>query len=110
MFQAWLVPLTLLLGRSLISQQLSSSGSYERRKQSSKCVGSHMELLIFDCDCTVPEIEQYHQHTLKAVLDKVNDDISDLEAKQRREQERHSEQLRQHRASVEEAAKRIRFD
>ena len=59
---------------------------------------------------TVEEIEKYHQVTLKAVLEKVNDDIAALEARQRREEEKRAEQLRQHRQSVEEAAKRIRFD
>ena len=59
---------------------------------------------------TVDEIEKYHQDTLKLVLETVNRDIAELEAKLRREQEKRDEQLRQHRQTVEEAAKRIRFD
>ena len=41
----------------------------------------------------------------KGLLDRI-----ELEAKQHREQEKRAEQLRQHRQSVEDAAKRIRFD
>ena len=59
---------------------------------------------------TVDEIEKYHQETLMSVPDKVNTDIAALEARQRREQEKRDEQLRQHRPTVEEAVKRIRFD
>jgi hypothetical protein len=40
----------------------------------------------------------------------VNTDVEEYEARRRRERERRSEQLRQHRHSVEEVAKRIRFD
>jgi len=53
---------------------------------------------------TVDEIEKYHRDTLKAVLDKVNKDIAELEAKQRSEEARRAELLRQHKQSVEEAA------
>jgi TIR domain len=59
---------------------------------------------------TVEEIEKYHQQTLKCVLEKVNNDIAEFEAKQRRAEDRRSQQLREHRESVEAAAKRIRFD
>jgi len=59
---------------------------------------------------TVEEVEKYHCDTLKVVLDKVNTDVEEYEARKRRERERRSEQLRQHRHSVEEVAKRIRFD
>ena len=58
----------------------------------------------------VEEIEKYHRDTLVVVLDKVNKDIAEHEAKQRSEEARRAEQLRQHKQSVEEVAKRIRFD
>jgi hypothetical protein len=59
---------------------------------------------------TVEEIEKYHVGTLKAVLNEVNNDVAELEAAQRREEEKRAEHLRQHRQSVEDAARRIRFD
>ena len=82
------------------------SYSTMHRPHTARIVGDR---LILE-ETTVEEIEKYHQETLKVVLDKVNTDIAALEAKQRREQEKRAEQLRQHRQSVEEAAKRIRFD
>jgi TIR domain len=82
------------------------SYSTMHRPHTARIVGDR---LILE-ETTVEEVEKYHQDTLKAVLDRVNADIMELEAKQQREQEQRAEQLRQHRQSVEDAAKRIRFD
>ncbi len=82
------------------------SYSTRHRPHTARIVGDR---LILE-ETTVDEIENYHQDTLKAVLDKVNTDIAGLEARQWREQEKRDEQLRQHWQSVAEAAKRIRFD
>ena len=59
---------------------------------------------------TVEEVEQVHRDTLKVVLDKVNKDIAEHEARQRRLEEERAEQLRQHEKSVRDAAKRMTFD
>jgi hypothetical protein len=59
---------------------------------------------------TVEEVEKCHRDTLKAVIEKVNKDIAEHEARQRRVQEERAEQLRQHEQSVRDAAKRINFD
>ena len=59
---------------------------------------------------TVEEVEKYHRDTLKAVVEKVNEDIAEFMAKQRRAEEDRAEQLRQHQASAQDAAKRISFD
>jgi hypothetical protein len=59
---------------------------------------------------TVEEVEATHRDTLKAVVEKVNQDIAEHEAKQRRAREAREEQLRQHEQSARDAAKRISFD
>ena len=59
---------------------------------------------------TVEEVEKVHRDTLKVVLDRVNQDIAEHEAKQRRAKEAREEQLRQHEQSARDAAKRIKFD
>jgi hypothetical protein len=59
---------------------------------------------------TVEEVEKVHRDTLKAVLEKVNKDIAEHEAKQKRLEEERAERLRQHEQSVLEAAKRMNFD
>jgi TIR domain len=59
---------------------------------------------------TVEEVETHHRDTLKLVIDKVNQDIAEYEAKQRRAEETRAEQERQHKESASEAAKRITFD
>jgi hypothetical protein len=47
---------------------------------------------------------------LKLVVDKVNADIAEHEAKRRRMESEREERLRRHEESVREAAKRISFD
>ena len=59
---------------------------------------------------TVEEVEKVHRETLKLVIDEVNRDVANYEAKQKQAEEQRAEQLRQHRESAEEAAKRITFD
>jgi hypothetical protein len=59
---------------------------------------------------TVEEVEKTHRDTLKVVLDKVNQDIAEHEARLRREEQRRADELRQHKQSVEDAAKKISFD
>lgn len=55
---------------------------------------------------TVEEVEKYHRDTLKLVLEKVNRDIEEHEA----EQKRLEEQQIQRQRDLEQAAKRISFD
>lgn len=59
---------------------------------------------------TVEEVEKYHRDTLKLVVERVNSDVAEHEAKQRRAEEQRAEQLRRHEEQVREAAKRISFD
>jgi hypothetical protein len=59
---------------------------------------------------TVEEVEKTHRDTLKVVLDKVNQDVAEHEARLRREEQRRADELRQHKQSVEDAAKKISFD
>jgi hypothetical protein len=59
---------------------------------------------------TVEEVEKVHRDTLRAVLDKVNKDVAEHEARQRRSEEERAERLRQHEQSVRDAAKRMTFD
>jgi hypothetical protein len=59
---------------------------------------------------TVEEVEKTHRDTLKVVLDKVDQDAAEHEARLRRAEQRRAEELRQHKQSVEDAAKKISFD
>lgn len=59
---------------------------------------------------TVEEVEKYHRDTLKLVVERVNNDVAEYEAEQRRADEQRTEQLRLHEEEVREAAKRISFD
>lgn len=59
---------------------------------------------------TVEEVEKYHRDTLKLVVERVNSDVAEYEAKQRRAEEQRAEQLCRHEEQVREAAKRISFD
>jgi hypothetical protein len=59
---------------------------------------------------TVEEVEKYHRDTLKAVVEKVNRDVAEDEARQRRAEEERAKQLREHEQSARDAAKRITFD
>lgn len=59
---------------------------------------------------TVEEVEKRHRDTLKVVIETVNRDVAEYEARQRRAEEERAEQLRQHEQSVRDAAKRINFD
>ncbi len=59
---------------------------------------------------TVDEVEKYHRDTLKLVVERVNSDVAEYEAKQRRAEEQRAEQLGRHEEEVREAARRISFD
>lgn len=59
---------------------------------------------------TVEEIAEVHRNTLKAVVEKVNQDIAEWERSRRKAAEEADERQRQHRQAVLDAAKRIKFD
>lgn len=59
---------------------------------------------------TVEEIERFHKVTLGLVLDRVNSDVAEHEAKQLAEEVRRVDQVERHRADVEEQARRVKFD
>ncbi len=59
---------------------------------------------------TIDEVADVHRETLKGVLDKVNQDMAEHQRRQRQIAERKAEELRQHKKSVEDAAKRISFE
>jgi hypothetical protein len=59
---------------------------------------------------TVEEVADVHRDTLKAVLEKVNQDIAEHEHQERQLAERRAEELHQHKKTVEETARRITFD
>ncbi len=65
--------------------------------------------LILD-GTTIEEVADVHRDTLKVVLEKVNQDIAEHEQRQRQLADRQAEELRQHKQSVEDAAKKISFD
>ena len=58
---------------------------------------------------TIEEIERYHKGTLNLVVDRVNSDVAEHEAKHRAEEVRRAEQVERHRADVEEKAPRVKF-
>ena len=59
---------------------------------------------------TIEEVERHHRETLVLVLDKVNREIAEHEEAQRRRAEAERQRSEEHRRSVDEAAKRLRFD
>ena len=59
---------------------------------------------------TIEEVERYHRDTLVLVLEKVNLEIAELEEVQHRSAETERQRREEHRRSVEDAAKRLRFD
>jgi hypothetical protein len=59
---------------------------------------------------TIEEVEKYHRETLLAVLERVNDEIAQLEAREQREAEVALQRRQQHESVVNEASKRIKFD
>jgi len=65
--------------------------------------------LILD-GTTMEEVERYHRDTLVLVLEKVNLEIAEHEEVQRRRAEMEQQRREEHRRSVEDAAKRLRFD
>ena len=59
---------------------------------------------------TVEEFECDHRDALKLVIENVNKVMEEHEARQRRAEEERADQLRQHKESAAEGAKRIKFD
>ena len=59
---------------------------------------------------TIEEVERYHRDTLVLVLEKVNREIAEHEEEQRRSAEMERQRREEHRRSVADAAKRLRFD
>lgn len=59
---------------------------------------------------TIEEVAEVHRDTLKDVLEKVNGDIAEHERRQRRIAEQNAEEIRQHKQSVSDAARRLSFD
>jgi len=56
------------------------------------------------------ELERYHIETLGHVLDKVNQDIADHEAKEEQAQQRDEERRRQHERTARDVSARLMFD
>ncbi len=59
---------------------------------------------------TMEELERYHVETLRHVLDKVNRDFVEYEAKERARAEREEQQRREHEENVRQVASRLKFD
>jgi hypothetical protein len=59
---------------------------------------------------TIEEVEKYHRETLVAVLERVNEEIAQLEARKQREAEIALERRQQHESTVNDVSKRIKFD
>lgn len=59
---------------------------------------------------TVEEVERYHLQTLKLVLEKTNQEAAEREAVERARLERQNEREQAHKRSVDEVARRLRFD
>jgi hypothetical protein len=59
---------------------------------------------------TIEEVEKYHRETLLAVLERVNEEIAQLEARKQREAEVALERRQQHESTVNDVSKRIKFD
>lgn len=59
---------------------------------------------------TVEEVERYHRDTLILATQEANRGYAELVAARRQREERERQRIEDHKRSVEEAAKRIRFD
>jgi hypothetical protein len=59
---------------------------------------------------TMEEVERYHLKTLKLVLEKTNEEADRLQRAERARLEKRRDEEEAHRRSVEELAKRLRFD
>ena len=59
---------------------------------------------------TVQEVERYHRETLILALNEANRQFSELEARRRHAEETQRLRLEEHKQSVSEAAKRLKFD
>jgi predicted nucleotide-binding protein len=59
---------------------------------------------------TMSELEQYHAETLRAVLDKVNEDVRSGAEQERAERRRKQESEARHEREVNDVASRLRFD
>jgi hypothetical protein len=59
---------------------------------------------------TIEEVEKYHKETLLIVIERVNQEIAELESRKRREAEAALQRKQQHESTVNEMSKRIKFD
>jgi hypothetical protein len=59
---------------------------------------------------TVEEVAQHHAKTLKLVVERANQEARRVEQERETEKERKEQQARDHKASVAEAAKRVKFE
>lgn len=59
---------------------------------------------------TIEEVEKYHRETLLLVLDRVNQLMAEYEERKRREAEVERQRRQQHEATVNDVAKRIKFE
>lgn len=59
---------------------------------------------------TIEEVERYHRDTLQLAVDQTNQQYREWEQRQDEQQARERAQSEEHRRSVDEAAKRIKFD
>jgi hypothetical protein len=59
---------------------------------------------------TVQEVERYHRETLILAVNEANREFAEREAKRRRAEEAERLRLEEHRKSVHEAARRLKFD
>lgn len=59
---------------------------------------------------TIEEVERYHRDTLVLCAQRANELLAELDAKQSPEEERGQLDSQQHRRTVEDVAKRLRFD
>jgi hypothetical protein len=59
---------------------------------------------------TVPEVERYHRETLVLALNDANKQFAELDAKRHRAEEAERLRLEEHKKSVSDVAKRLKFD
>ena len=69
----------------------------------------HGDRIILD-GTTVEEVERYHRETLILAVNEANRQFAELDARRRRAEEAERLRIEEHKKSVTEAAKRLKFD
>jgi hypothetical protein len=69
----------------------------------------HGDRIILD-GTTVQEVERYHRETLILAVNEANRQFAEWDARERRAEEAERLRLEEHKKSVEEATKRLKFD